>query len=94
MGDGVTVCLGGAKLGHFIFSGYQSLYLGGTPSLKTDTSPPSCLHLHNRLYMPTILLGLTPDHNPAVVAESVRACVKVFPGNLGQWPGLNPISGR
>ena len=37
-----------------IFSRYLSLlalYLSWTPSLKTGTSPPSCLHLHNRLYI-------------------------------------------
>ena len=37
-----------------IFRGYQSLlalYLSGTPSLKTSTRPPSCLHLNNRLYI-------------------------------------------
>ena len=37
-----------------IFSGYQSLlvlYLSGTPSLRTGTSPPSCLYLDNHLYM-------------------------------------------
>ena len=37
-----------------IFSGYQSLlalYLSGTPNLMTGTSPPSCLHLDNSLFM-------------------------------------------
>ena len=36
---------------------YQSLlalYDIGTPSLKTATSPPSSLHLDNRLYMSPI----------------------------------------
>ena len=28
-----------------------SFYLSGTPSLKTGTRPPSCLHLDHRLYM-------------------------------------------
>ena len=30
---------------------YQALYLGGTPSQETGTSPSSCLLLENRLYM-------------------------------------------
>ena len=37
---------------------YQSLlalYLSGTPSLKTGTSPPSCLYLDNPLYMYKLL---------------------------------------
>ena len=34
-----------------IIRAYQALYLGGTPSLKAGTSPPSCLHLDNLLYM-------------------------------------------
>ena len=37
-----------------IFSGQPNLlalYLSGTPSLKTATRPPSCIHLDNRLYM-------------------------------------------
>ena len=39
-----------------IFSGYQTLlalHLSGTPSLKTGTRPPSCLHLDNHLYIYT-----------------------------------------
>ena len=38
----------------YFFSGHQSLlalYLSGTPSLKTGTSPPSCIHLDNHLYI-------------------------------------------
>ena len=31
----------------------QALYLGGTPSQMTVTSPPSCIHLDNRLYIHT-----------------------------------------
>ena len=30
---------------------YPALYLGGTPSQETSTSPPSCLLLKNRLYI-------------------------------------------
>ena len=30
---------------------YPALYLGGTPSQETGTSPPSCLLLENRLYI-------------------------------------------
>ena len=30
---------------------YIALYLGGTPSQDSGTSPPSCLLLDNRLYM-------------------------------------------
>ena len=33
---------------------YPALYLGGTPSNETVTSPPSCLLLENRLYMSPI----------------------------------------
>ena len=28
-----------------------AFHLSGTPSLTTGTRPPSCIHLHNRLYM-------------------------------------------
>ena len=37
-----------------IFSEYPNLpafHLSGTPSLKTGTRPPSCLHLDNHLYI-------------------------------------------
>ena len=34
---------------------YPALYLGGTPSQKIGTSPPSCLLLENRLYMSLVL---------------------------------------
>ena len=33
---------------------YPPLYLGGTPSQETGTSPPSCLLLKNRLCLCTI----------------------------------------
>ena len=34
-----------------IIRAYPALYLGGTPSQETRTSPPSCLLLENRLLM-------------------------------------------
>ena len=37
-----------------IIRAYTAFYLGGTPSLKTGTRPPSCLLLDNLLYMPPI----------------------------------------
>ena len=33
---------------------YPALYLGGTPSQETRTSPPSCLLLKNRIYVRSI----------------------------------------
>ena len=36
-----------------IIRAYTALYLGGTSSQRTGTSPPSCLLLNNRPYMST-----------------------------------------
>ena len=41
---------------------YPALYLGGTPSQETGTSPPSCLLLENRLYMLYILVHCYHKH--------------------------------
>ena len=35
--------------GSLVTRAYLALYLGGTPSQETRTSPPSCLLLKNRL---------------------------------------------
>ena len=37
-----------------IIRAYTAVYLGGTPSQRTGTSPPSCLLLDNRLFMTVV----------------------------------------
>ena len=47
----VTVFYILTKVDQLSIRAYPALYLGGTPSQETGTSPPSCLLLENRLYI-------------------------------------------
>ena len=52
-----------------IIRAYPALFLGGTPSQETGTSPPSCQLLENRLYM-----SLSKIHAGGRVKCSLKYC--------------------
>ena len=57
---------------------YPALYLGGTPSQETGTSPPCCLLLENCLYMsPDSHMKLFPKHHMGFRGGLLQ-CFKTF----------------
>ena len=67
---------------------YPALYLGGTPSQETGTSPPSCLLLENHLYTYTTdwekisLYTYNTDWEKIKVSSSD---LKIGPSWKNQW---------